>query len=123
MMGLSADLVIKVADALRESQPSGPVYSVNSEQMNVNLLRLADGESIPQHINDEVDVLVVIMQGTCKLIVDNEMTVLRTGMAALVPRGRLRALRCTMGPLVYLTCHRRRGPLMPIIPDRSPQIA
>jgi quercetin dioxygenase-like cupin family protein len=118
-MGLPADLLINVAEALRGVEHDGPACSVTSEQLNVNLLRLADGSSIPQHINDEFDVLVVVLQGTCKLIVDNEMTVLRTGMAAVVPRGRLRALRCTMGPLVYLTCHRRRPPLMPTMPSQA----
>lgn len=118
-MGLPAEMLINVAEALRGVEYNGPVYSTTSEQLNVNLLRLADGDSIPQHINHEVDVLVVIIQGTCKLIVDNEMTVLRTGMSAVIPRGHLRAIRCTMGPLVYLTCHRRRAPLMPTMPDGS----
>ncbi|MEI6778903.1 MAG: cupin domain-containing protein [Chloroflexales bacterium] len=118
-MGLPADLLINIAGALQGTEYDGPVYSANTEQLNVNLLRLADGASIPQHINDEVDVLVVVLQGTCKLIVDNEMTVLRPSMAAIIPRGRLRALRCTMGPLVYLTCHRRRAPLMPTVPSKA----
>jgi quercetin dioxygenase-like cupin family protein len=118
-MGLPAELLINVAEALRGTEYDGPAFSINSEQLNVNLLRLADGASIPQHINEEVDVLVVVLQGTCKLFVDNEMTVLRTGMAAVIPCGRMRALRCTMGPLVYLTCHRRRAPLMPTIPNRA----
>jgi quercetin dioxygenase-like cupin family protein len=118
-MGLPKELLINVAEALRGVEHDGPAFSVNSEQLNVNLLRLADGASIPQHVNDEVDVLVVVVQGTCKLIVDNESTVLRTGMAAVVPRGQLRAIRCTMGPLVYLTCHRRRAPLMPTIPEKA----
>ncbi|MEI7645718.1 MAG: cupin domain-containing protein [Chloroflexales bacterium] len=118
-MGLPAELLINMADALRGVEYDGPASSINSEQLNVNLLRLADGASIPQHINDEVDVLVVIIQGTCKLFVDDEMTVLRTGMAAVIPCGRMRALRCTMGPLIYLTCHRRRAPLMPTVTSRA----
>ncbi|MEI8308510.1 MAG: cupin domain-containing protein [Chloroflexales bacterium] len=118
-MGLPADLLINIAEALQAVEYDGPAYSANTEQLNVNLLRLADGSSIPQHINDEVDVLVVVLQGTCKLIVDNEMTVLRPSMAAIIPRGRLRAIRCTMGPLVYLTCHRRRAPLMPTVPSKA----
>ncbi len=112
-MGLPAELLINVVEALRGVEYDGTAFSANSEQLNVNLQRLADGAAIPQHINHEVDVFVVVIQGTCKLIVDNESTVLRTGMAAIIPRGHLRTLRCTMGPLVYLTCHRRRSPLMP----------
>ncbi|NNJ13550.1 cupin domain-containing protein [Chloroflexales bacterium ZM16-3] len=117
-MGLPADLQVNTADALRGVEYDGPAWSATSEQLNVNLLRLADGASIPQHVNYEVDVFLVIIEGACKLFVDNEMTVLRSGMAALIPRGHLRALRCTMGPLVYLSCHRRRDPLMPTIPIR-----
>jgi mannose-6-phosphate isomerase-like protein (cupin superfamily) len=115
-MGLPAELLINAADALRGVEYDGPAWSASSEQLNVNLLRLGDGVSIPQHVNYEVDVFLVVLQGACKLFVDNEMTVLRSGMAALIPRGHLRALRCTTGPLVYMSCHRRRAPLMPTVP-------
>ncbi|WP_129628554.1 cupin domain-containing protein [Candidatus Oscillochloris fontis] len=118
-MGLPAELIINIGDVLQRVQHNGPATSINSEQLNVNLLHLSEGASIPQHTNEELDVLFVVIQGTCKLFVDNQTTVLRTGMAAVVPAGRVRALRCTMGPLVYLTCHRRRGPLMPKIPERN----
>jgi quercetin dioxygenase-like cupin family protein len=118
-MGLPKELLINVAEVLQGVEHDGPAFSANSEQLNVNLLRLTHGASIPQHINDEVDVLVVVIQGTCKLFVDNESTVLRTGMGAVIPRGHLRALRCTMGPLVYLTCHRRRAPLLPTLPEKA----
>nr|WP_083778661.1 cupin domain-containing protein [Oscillochloris trichoides] len=118
-MGLSPELVMNIEEVLHKVQHDGPATSINSEQLNVNLLHLSQGASIPQHINDELDVLFVVIQGTCKLFVDNQTTVLRTGMAAVVPAGRVRALRCTIGPLVYLTCHRRRAPLMPKIPERN----
>ncbi|MBX0327984.1 cupin domain-containing protein [Oscillochloris sp. ZM17-4] len=118
-MGLPAEMLINVAEALRGVVYDGPAASITSEQLNVNVLRLVDGASIPQHVNNEVDVLVVVIQGTCKLFVDNEMTVLRPGMAAVIPRGRVRALRCTMGPLAYLTCHQRRAPLMPTLPSKK----
>jgi mannose-6-phosphate isomerase-like protein (cupin superfamily) len=118
-MGLPAELLIDVGEVLLGVEHDGPACSINSEQLNVNLLRLSQGASIPQHINEEVDVLFVVIQGTCKLIVDNQTTVLRTGMSAVVPCGYLRALRCTIGPLVYLTCHRRRAPLMPTMPERA----
>lgn len=118
-MGLPADLLINVSEVLQGLGHDGPAYSITSDQLNVNLLRLSQGASIPQHINEEVDVLFVIIQGTCKLIVDNQTTILRTGMSAVVPCGRLRALRCTIGPLVYLTCHRRRAPLIPTVTERA----
>jgi hypothetical protein len=51
--------------------------------------------------------------GSGELTVDGVTCSLRPGRAVLVPRGATRALHCTAGPLVYLTCHRRRAGLMP----------
>ncbi|HEU5087905.1 MAG TPA: cupin domain-containing protein [Roseiflexaceae bacterium] len=112
-MGLPPENVIDVAAVLRQAQVDGPIWSITSEQLNVNLLRLRTGDSIAAHANNEVDVVLVVFEGSGELNVDGETYPLEPGIATLVPRGATRALRCTAGPLVYLTCHRRRAGLMP----------
>lgn len=114
-MGLPPENSIDIASALRQAQSDGPIWSTNSEQLNVNLLRLSTGDGIASHANQEVDVLIVVFEGSGELSVDRETHPLNPGRAVVVPRGATRALRCTAGPLVYITVHRRRGPLMPVM--------
>jgi quercetin dioxygenase-like cupin family protein len=112
-MGLPPENLIDVAAALRQAETDGPIWSANSEQLNLNLLRLPTGDGVGAHVNSEVDVVLVVFEGRGELTVDGAAYPLRPGHAVLVPRGATRALRCTAGPLVYLTCHRRRAGLMP----------
>ena len=112
-MNLPPENIIDVAAALRQAGADGPIWSVNSEQLNVNLLRLRAGDTIAAHANAEVDVVLVIFEGEGELTVGNTSYELSAGRAVVVPRGATRAMRCTAGPLVYLTCHRRRAGLMP----------
>lgn len=112
-MKLPPENIIDIAAALRQARNDGPIWSVNSEQLNVNLLRLPTGDSIAEHINNEVDVVLVIVEGRGELMVDGAAYPLRPGCAIVVPRGATRSVRCAAGPLIYLTCHRRRAGLMP----------
>jgi len=112
-MGLTPEHVIDIAAALRQAHNDGPIWSVNSEQLNVNLLRLPAGDGVAEHINNEVDVVLVVFEGDGDLTVDGATYPLGPGRVLVVPRGARRAMRCTAGPLVYLTCHRRRMGLMP----------
>ena len=112
-MGLPPEHMIYIAAVLRQAGNDGLIWSVNSEQLNVNLLRLPTGDGVAAHVNSEVDVLLVFFEGSGELTVDGVVYPLRTGRTVVVPRGAMRAMRCTAGPLVYLSCHRRRGGLMP----------
>lgn len=112
-MPLPPEHIIDIAAALRQAASDGPIWSVNSEQLNVNLLRLRAGDTIAAHTNAEVDVVLVIFEGAGDLTVDGASYPLSPGRTVVVPRGATRAMRCTAGPLVYLTCHRRRAGLMP----------
>lgn len=112
-MPLPPENRIDIGAALRQANNDGPIWSVNSEQLNLNLLRLPTGDAIAEHTNSELDVVLVIFEGSGELTVDGELYSLHPGLAVVVPRGATRAMRCTVGPLVYLTCHRRRAGLMP----------
>ena len=112
-MSLPAENVIDIGAALRNAANDGPIWSVNSEQLNANLLRLPAGDGVAEHVNAEVDVVIVVFEGAGELTVDGASYPLQPGRVLLVPRGARRGMRCTAGPLVYLTCHRRRPGLMP----------
>ncbi|MGB9738118.1 cupin domain-containing protein [Chloroflexus sp.] len=112
-MAFSPEHVIDIAEAVRSARHDGAIWSVNSEQMNVNLMRLRTGATIPEHVNAELDVLLAVYEGEGELIVNGEAIALGPGVAVVVPRNAQRMLRCLRGPLVFLTAHRQRGGLMP----------
>lgn len=118
-MGLPPEYLIDIAVALRQASYDGPIWSVNSAQLNVNLLRLSTGAGITEHVNSELDVVLIVFEGRGELTIDDQQMLLHAGQAVVIPRGATRSLRCITGPLVYLTCHQRRSGLMPTIRGRD----
>ena len=112
-MGLPPEHSVDLAEALRHARYDGAIWSLNCEQLNVNIMRLSAGEGIPEHVNGALDVLLAVFEGDGELTVDGAALPLGPGVVAVVPRGARRAIRCLRGPLVYLSAHRQRGGLMP----------
>lgn len=113
-MNLPPEHLVDLAESLRHARYDGAFWSVNCEQMNMNLMRLSTGVAIPAHVNSELDVLMAFFEGEGELQVGDSAYPLGPGIVVVVPRGAMRALRCLRGPLVYLTAHKQRGGLMPI---------
>lgn len=112
-MPLPPENRVDIASALRQATADGPIWSAVSDQFNLNLLRLPTGDAILAHVNSQLDVLIVVFEGAGELLVDGDTHELSAGIAVVIPRGTRRAIRCTAGPLVYLTCHHRVPGLMP----------
>lgn len=92
---------------------SGPAWTLASDDLNVNLIVLRHGASVPEHVNDALDVLLVGVEGDGTVTIDDRAFVFGAGRAILVPKGARRGVRATGLRLAYLTCHRRRGGLWP----------
>ena len=88
-------------------------WAMRSRDLNANLLVLSVGEGVEEHVNTEVDVLLVGMAGEGAIVVDGHVLTLRAGQALLIPVGARRAIRAVTVPFAYLTCHRRRAGLWP----------
>jgi quercetin dioxygenase-like cupin family protein len=97
----------------RAAEGAGPIWSHTAEDLNVNLVRFDGGTGVPAHVNAEVDVLIVAIEGEGRLELNGETLALRAGQACLIPKGVTRAIGSAGGPFAYLTCHRRRGGLWP----------
>lgn len=115
-MGLPPENRVDVAEALRCATYDGAIWSLNAEQLNVNLMRLPAGATIPAHVNDDLDVLLAVFEGVGELLVDEDRRALGPGIVVVVPRGARRAIRSLGSTLVYITTHRQRGGLMPQMP-------
>lgn len=90
-----------------------PAWSMQSDYLNLNLISCTDGEGVGSHVNTEVDVIIVGIDGNGSIEIDGEWSPLRPGQVAVVPIGAQRATRCDRDHFAYLTCHRRRAGLWP----------
>lgn len=98
---------------LTAARGPGPVWTLETDDLDVNLVRFEGGAGVPEHVNREVDVFGVVVQGRGVLEVDGVAYPLAPGQAFLVPKGAQRSIRAAGGPFAYVTCHRRRGRLWP----------
>jgi quercetin dioxygenase-like cupin family protein len=100
------------------SSGSGIVWSHASEDLNLNLMVLDPGAEVAEHINTEVDVLLVAVEGQSAISIDGREESIQAGGLALIPRGARRSIRAGAERFAYLTCHRRRRGLWPAPPQR-----
>ena len=89
----------------------GVVWSVSPGGFHANLVVLAGEAAVDAHRNDELDVLVVVLDGAGALEIDGDSVELGHGDAVLVPRGSMRSITTGSSGLRYLTVHGQRGPL------------
>lgn len=89
------------------------LWSDTSADLHINLLTFAAGDGVGEHVNAELDVLLVGVAGVGNVEIDRLAHPLRPGCAVLIPKGARRAIHSTEGPFSYLSCHRRRAMLWP----------
>ena len=102
-----------LAGAAAEEGMAGPLWSVSTADLNANVLRFAAGDGVPEHVNTEVDVLMLVVRGEGALTLDGTELRVRGGQLVMLPKGTRRAIRAENEELVYVTVHRRRMGLMP----------
>jgi quercetin dioxygenase-like cupin family protein len=105
--------IINLFDLDVEPGFHGPVFSLESQDLDCNFLRFDRGEGIPLHINAQVDVSGVVLEGEGFLQVDGQQDLLREGDFFFIPKGTARKLRSAGGPFAYLSFHARRPCLAP----------
>jgi len=86
---------------------TGVVWSLDSPQMNLNLVTMQPGDEISEHVNDEVDVLLVAESGSGEVRIDGEVAAFGPASIALIPRGARRSIRSESG-LAYFSIHQHR---------------
>lgn len=91
----------------------GSVWTQESADLDVNLLVFPHGAGVAEHVNDEVDVLLVGVAGEGVVDLDGTSVAIRPGHALVIPQGARRGTRALSDRFAYLSCHRRRGGLRP----------
>lgn len=96
------------ADRSEALEGRGPIWGAESEDLNATLLTWSAGEGPPEHVNDERDVLICVLDGAATIAVDGKEQELSAGETSIVEKGTRR--RITAGPrgARYLSVHLRR---------------
>lgn len=91
---------------------AGVVWTLDAGiELNANLVRFGVGGGVGEHVNDEVEMIVLGIAGSGFVRVDGEERRVSNGTLTFVPRGVRRSIRSLSEDFAYLTVHRRRGPL------------
>lgn len=98
-------------DLLGVGPGTGPVWGLASTDLNATLLAWPPDHVVAEHVNAELDVLVIALSGHGTVVMDGEPHDLPTGSAILLPRGTRRRIEAGHAGLRYLSVHRRRGQL------------
>jgi quercetin dioxygenase-like cupin family protein len=89
----------------------GPVWGLASEDLNATLLEWPAGHEVAEHVNEERDVLIVVLEGSAVVTLDGDERPVAAGEALLIPKGAVRRIRAGDDGVRYVSVHRRRGPL------------
>jgi quercetin dioxygenase-like cupin family protein len=87
------------------------LWGLQTTDLNVNLVAWPPGEGVAEHVNAELDVLVVVVRGACRVRIDGQDVPLVAGQAIVIPKGSARSISADPSGVTYLTTHRRRRPL------------
>ena len=97
---------------LSGSGTSGAIWSLrHGGDLDANVVWLRPDDKIDEHVNDEVDVLLVVWSGRGELTRDGRPVALRAGTVVLIDRGVRRRIAAGAEGVTYLSVHRRRDGL------------
>jgi len=99
---------IDAATLVNEDGHGGVRWGGASDDLNVTLLAWPEGGGVAPHLNAEVDVVLIVVEGAGEIVVDGRTFPLAAGQALLIPKGCERAIRGTSERFGYLSVHRRR---------------
>lgn len=91
----------------------GPQWGIETEDLNATLLSWTQGQGIQEHVNDEVDVLVLVVSGEMLVSVGEAEFLLRASQMTWIPKGTPRAMMAKTARAAHLNIHKRRKKLMP----------
>lgn len=94
-----------------QKEPRGPVWGIETEDLNATLLAWPAGERPPEHVNDERDVVLVVVAGSMTVTIDGESRNIGAGDAIAIPKGTARAIQAGGDGARYVSVHTRRPPL------------
>jgi quercetin dioxygenase-like cupin family protein len=104
-------IVARLDELMDESAAGDGVHwGIESEDLDVNLVRLDPLSRVETHLNLEVDVVILVLEGDGWLWLGDDEHRLGPHVLALAPRGFVRSIAAGRDGITYVTLHRRRRP-------------
>lgn len=102
------DVQALIADS--SQSPTGVLWRLaeSGRQLDANLVHLDANSGVDRHAEPDLDVLLVVVDGTGSLTAENGISPLTTGAMMWLPRGSARSIAAGGHGLSYLTVHTRR---------------
>ncbi|MET8568833.1 hypothetical protein [Streptomyces sp. NPDC004783] len=96
--------------ALGGDAPAGALWRLAEagRQLDANVVRVPAGGRVGTHTEPDLDVLLLVLDGSATLVRTDDELVLRAGILTWLPHGSTRAVVAGPGGVTYLTVHRRR---------------
>lgn len=102
-------VVVDLGDEWNDALGQGVTWTLEpASQLNASLVRLEVGGEIGEHVNHEVDVLLVVVEGTGEVSVEETTWALGPATLVHIPAGARRCISAGPQPFAYLSIHRRR---------------
>lgn len=79
----------------------------------MNVVVITNETPIEGHRNNEVDVVVIGVDGTGTVQIDQQDIHVKPRSAVVIPKGTWRSIRSDASRFAYMTIHRRRAGLWP----------
>lgn len=87
--------------------------SGGSEDLNFTFVEWPAEKGVAEHVNEEVDVLMLVLSGHGLVTVDGQRFEAGVGDLFLIRKGSTRSVRSASDDFRYINVHRRRRGLMP----------
>jgi quercetin dioxygenase-like cupin family protein len=91
----------------------GPLWTYTGDDLNVNLVVWPAGAGVSEHVNREVEVLLIGVEGNGVVTVGGQEHAVNPGEILVIPRGAPRAIVSQSPRFAYLSVHRRRAGMWP----------
>ncbi len=98
---------------LGEASGSGALWGTESEDLNATVVSWPGGGGVDAHVNDLVDVVMVVLMGSGRVLVDWAEVGLEVGQVVVVPKSARREIRAGNDGVTYVNIHKRKPKLMP----------
>lgn len=94
-----------------EDTGQGALWGLETQDLDCTLVAWPKGAGVAEHTNDEVDVLMVVIEGRALVEVEGRNQQLAPGQLLLIRKGTSRRIEALYERLVYLNVHKRRKPM------------
>lgn len=102
-----SDSPVNLFELAREGE-TGPLWGTESDDLDCTFLAWGSGQGVVEHVNSEVDVVMVVLSGIGRISLDGQSLDLSPGAVLMIPKGASRAIQAEEGGVAYLNVHKRR---------------